>query len=121
MTTITVRIAKLGVDVDFTVEQLPPASMIYAWTYGLTQSINDAAASIVRNKFDSDEAFAAAVREKTDKRVEQILSGNVPGARAPADPNAAKARAIAREMAGDAELAAEIEKLIAKRAAKKAA
>ena len=121
MSTITVRVAKLGTDHDFNVEALPATSLQYVMAYGLTQSINDAAASIVRKNFDSDEAFREAVAEKTNKRIDQLLVGNVPGARAPSDPNAAKARAIAKEMAADPELAAELEKLMAKRAAKKAA
>jgi hypothetical protein len=121
MSTITVRIAKLGYDLDFTPETLPATSMKYALVYGLTQSVNDAAASIVRKNFETDEAFLDAVREKTDKRIAQILSGDVPGVRAPTDPNAAKARAIAKEMAADPELAAALEAVMAKRAAKKAA
>jgi hypothetical protein len=121
MSTITVRIAKLGTDVDFTTEQLPPASIMYALTYGLTQSINDAAASIVRKNFSDESLFLEAVREKCDKRLDQIRTGDVPGSRAPTDPNAAKARAIAKEMAADPELAATLEAVMAKRAAKKAA
>jgi hypothetical protein len=121
MSTITVRVAKLGTEVDFTTEQLPATSLMYVLTYGLTQAINDAAASIVRKNFETDEAFVAAVREKCDKRIEQVRSGDVPGARAPTDPNAAKARAIAKEMAADPELAAELEKLMARRNAKRAA
>jgi hypothetical protein len=121
MSTITVRIAKLATDFDFVLEDLPAASMKYLLTYGATQAVNDAAASIVRKNFETDEAFAKAVAEKVQKRIDQIKSGDVPGARAPTDPNAAKARAIAKEMAADPELAAALEAVMAKRAAKKAA
>jgi hypothetical protein len=121
MSTITVRIAKLGTDFDLLVEALPAESMMYLLKYGATQAVNDAAASIVRKNFESDETFFAAVNEKCDKRLEQIRTGNVPGSRAPTDPNAAKARAIAKEMAADPELAAELEKLMARRNAKRAA
>jgi hypothetical protein len=121
MSTITVRIAKLGTEVDFDTEYLPATSVLYALTYGLTQSINDAAASIVRKNFSDESLFLEAVREKCDKRLDQIRTGDVPGSRAPTDPNAAKARAIAKEMAADPELAAALEAVMAKRAAKKAA
>jgi hypothetical protein len=121
MSTITVRVAKLALDVDFTLEDLPAASMKYLLTYGATQAVNDAAASIVRKNFETDVAFADAVAEKTQKRIDQIKSGDVPGSKAPTDPNAAKARAIAKEMAADPELAAELEKVMARRNAKRAA
>jgi hypothetical protein len=121
MSTITVRIAKLGTDFDFVTEQLPAPSLQYLLTYGATQAVNDSAASIVRKNFESDETFAAAVAEKKQKRIDQIRSGDVPGVRAPTDPNTAKARAIAKEMAADPELAAELERVMARRNAKKAA
>ena len=112
---VSVKIAKLAETVDFDVEGLPAASLQYAITYGLTQSVNDAAASIARKNFETDEAFLAAVREKTDKRIEQVLSGDVPGSRAPTDPHAAKARKLAKELTDD-EMQAALEWITRKRA-----
>jgi len=121
---ISVKIAKLGSVVDFDVESLPPTSVHYALTYGLTQSVNDAAASVVAKDFDDTEAFRAAVVAKTNKRLDQIRDGNTPGSRAPADPNAAVARKLAKSLtdAGltpDEALAA-IEAFAAKKAKKAA-
>jgi hypothetical protein len=90
-----ITIAKTSESVDFDSDNLPEASNLYAWTYGLTQSVNDATASVVRKNYDAgvdgDLAFRADANEKAQKRINQIASGDVPGSRAPADP--AKKRA----------------------------
>jgi hypothetical protein len=86
LSTINVKIAKLDTLVAFEPSKLPEASLDYLLAYGATQAVNDAAASVVRKNFDTDEAFEEAVREKTQKRVDQIESGDVPGTRAPASP-----------------------------------
>jgi hypothetical protein len=110
---IAVRVAKLGEDFDFNVEALPATSIQYLLTYGATQSVNDAAASIIRKNFESDETFVAAVREKINTRRDQILSGNVPGSKGVANPAMAKARALVARMAEDPALAAKVEELLA--------
>jgi hypothetical protein len=115
MSTITVRVAKLGTEVDFTPEQLPAESIKYLLTYGATQSVNDAAASIIRKNFESDETFAAAVREKVDARIDQIRTGNVPGSRV-VDPNSALARKVAKLAAADPATMAKLEALLAEAA-----
>lgn len=97
---ISVKIAKLNTAIDYNVEALPATSLAYAITYGLTQALNDAHASVMRKNFDSDQAFLAAVEEKVAKRHEQITSGNVPGSRAPADPRAAMARKLVGQLGG---------------------
>lgn len=93
---INVKIAKLNSVHEFNVEALPPTSVQYAITYGLTQAVNDAHASVMRKNFDSDSAFIEAVEAKVLKRLEQIETGNVPGSRGPADPKAAVARKLAK-------------------------
>jgi hypothetical protein len=99
---IQVKVAKLGSVEEFEVEALPPASLQYAITYGLTQAINDAHASVSPKGYSDRDAFLRVVGEKVAKRVEQIRSGNVPGTRAPADPKAKAAREVlkAAEEAG---------------------
>jgi ribosome-associated translation inhibitor RaiA len=110
---ITVRVAKLAMDVDFTTEQLPPASLQYLLTYGATQAVNDSAASIVRKNFETDTAFADAVAEKVQKRIDQIKSGDVPGSRAPTDPKMAKLRAVVKAAESDPKMAAALDKIFA--------
>jgi hypothetical protein len=112
---IQIKIAKVNELVDVDVEALPPVSLQYAITYGLTQSFNDAHAAIARKNFETDAAFFAAVREKANKRIDQVLTGNVPGARAPVDPHAAKARKLAKELSDD-EMTAALEYVMKKRA-----
>lgn len=100
---IQVKIAKLNEVAEFDVEKLPPTSLAYAIQYGLTQAVNDVHAAVARKNFSSDALFLAAVQAKVSKRIDQILSGDVPGSRAPIDPNAAKARKLAKELS-DTEL-----------------
>lgn len=95
---VEIKVAKLNNIATFDVESLPPASLQYVITYGLTQAIGDAHASIARKNFETDAAFLAAVTEKVEKRMEQIRTGNVPGSRAPSDPNAAKVRKLVKEV-----------------------
>jgi hypothetical protein len=120
MSTITVRIAKLGQDVTFAVESLPPTSLAYAITYGLTQSVNDAAAGVVRKNFQDDATYLAEVAKKTDKRLAQIESGDVPGSRAPADPTKAKLAQLVKSAKSsgmsDDEIFAALEAAAAKKA-----
>ena len=73
----TIKIAKLGESVEFDSATLPDVSNLYAWTYGLNQSVNDAHAS-VKPDFETEAEWLAAVRAKTDKRVAQIRTGDVP-------------------------------------------
>jgi hypothetical protein len=113
MSTITVQIRKTDEVVEFVVESLPAASIQYLLQYGATQSINDSHASVARKNFDSDETFAAAVMEKVNERANQIRTGEVPGARGPANPAMAKARALVAKMADDPALAAKVEALLA--------
>lgn len=98
---IQVKVAKVNSVLDFEVEQLPKESLVYVLTYGLTQALGDAHASIARKNFDSDKAFLEAVNEKVWKREAQIRSGDVPGSRGPADPNAAAARKLAKELGSE--------------------
>jgi hypothetical protein len=106
-----IKVAKVNSVLDFDSDKLPATSIDYLMTYGLTQAIGDAHASIARKNFESDEKFLAAVTEKVEKRVAQIISGDVPGSRAPADPNAAKARKLVKEVGTltDAEMALMVE------------
>jgi len=90
-----VHVAKLDEDFDIEFESLPHESVKYVIQYGLTQCINDAAASIQSKNFDTQVEFENAVRGKVAKRVDQLHTGDVPGSRAPADPEKAKARALA--------------------------
>jgi hypothetical protein len=115
MTTYTVPISKIGDSVDFDWDSLPEASRDYVVMYGFKKSINDTHASVTRDKYDSGEAYLAAVHEKVDERIEQIRSGNVPGTRAAADPHAQKARKLAKELS-DSELEAALEWIMKKRA-----
>lgn len=112
---IQVKVAKLNEVVDFDVESLPSASLQYAITYGLTQAVNDAHAGVARKNFATDQEFLTEVRAKATKRIEQVLSGNVPGSRAPVDPNAAKARKLAKELS-DSEMDAALEFIMKARA-----
>ena len=119
MSTITIEIRKLGTTYDFTPESLPAVSLEYALKYGLEQSVNDTHSAVKRADFKTDEEFTAAVWAKMQKRIDQILSGNVPTARV-ADPAAVAARQMAKEMADDAELRAEVEAAMARAKARKA-
>jgi len=69
---------------------------------GATQSLNDSHASVSKKDYTTLDEFIAAVSEKVAKRVEQLRSGDVPGARAPADPKAKAVREVvkAAEAAG---------------------
>jgi hypothetical protein len=113
MSTITVQIRKLDEVVEFVVESLPAASIQYLLQYGATQSINDCHASVIRKNFETDTAFADAVMEKVNERVNQIRTGEVPGTRGTANPAMAKARALVAKMADDPKLAAQVEALLA--------
>jgi hypothetical protein len=90
----TINIAKTGESVEFDSDTLPEASNLYAWTYGLTQSVNDATASVVRKNFENQEDFELEARTKAQKRIDQIMSGDVPGSRAPADPAKKRAQIV---------------------------
>jgi hypothetical protein len=91
---MSILIKKTGRLVDFDVESLPPQSMEYAIRNGLTQRLNDVHASVKRIDFADDDAYIAAVHAKVDHAYEQFITGNVPGARAAADPKAAVVRKL---------------------------
>jgi len=103
------------------VESLPRESLEYVIRYGATQAVVDTTAGVKRTDFDDEAEFNAAALAKAQKRWDQIVSGNVPGQRGPADPNLAKARELARLMADDDELREIIERAMAERTERKAA
>lgn len=98
MSKITVKIAKLNTTHTFDTELLPEASREYGMEYGLTQSINDSHASIARKNFETEAKFLEAVADRVRKRIEQILSGNVPGKSTPMDERTAKVKALTKDM-----------------------
>lgn len=83
MSTHTVTIGKSGVSYDFDTETLPAQSLAYLVEYGLKQSLNDVHAAVARKNFKTDEEFVESVNGKVATRVQQIVSGDVPGSRAP--------------------------------------
>ena len=101
------------------VEDLPADSIAYNLEYGARQSVNDTVAGVKRSDFATLEEFQAAAFAKADKRWQQILSGNVPGSRAPRSEVTAKARKIAAELS-DSEMDAALAYIMAERAAKAA-
>jgi len=85
---MNIAVAKAGTTYEFDIESLPAESIKYLIGYGLKQSMNDVVAAVKND--------TVAAREKADTRRNQIVSGNVPGSRAPADPKLAKVREMAR-------------------------
>lgn len=111
-----VKIGKIEATVTVDVNALPATSVAYIVSYGLTQCLNDAHASVQRKNFSDEAGFQAEVESKVQKRLDQILTGAVPGQRA-ANPQAAVARELAAMMADDAELAEIVAREIATRKA----
>lgn len=102
---VTIRLAKIAESFTFPeFESLPEASQHYVVAMGLTQSVNDTVAGVKRADFETDDEFRAACLAKYNVRLAQIIDGNVPGTRAPADPRLAsyrKAADILGEMTAD--------------------
>jgi len=114
---LTIYVPKADHTFECEVEALPPVSLQYILEYGARQAVVDTTAGVKRVEWASDAAFHAAALVKAEKRWAQIMSGNVPGSRAPVDSTTAKARELAKLMANDSGLAAEVEALIAARKA----
>ncbi len=107
---LSTTVKKLGMVFERDSSALPPASIAYLLEYGWKQAINDPHASIKQADFESDDEFRAAVGAVVAKRLEQIDSGNVPGTRAPADPNLTRAKKLATDVKNltEAEVAAAV-------------
>lgn len=114
--TFTVRIAKLDENRSFEWAKLPDVSKEKAIEYGLTRLHNDANASITRDKFESEDAWKAAVRRSADAVGTKLTSGN--WERSSVSPAAALA---AEYNMTEAEVRAFLESAKAKNTSKKAA
>jgi len=93
ITTILVKCS--GETVEFDTDALPAVTNEFVVNYGFKQWVNDGAAK-QRKDFDSDEEYEAARVAGAQDRIERLRAGDVPGTRAPADPNLAKARKLAK-------------------------
>lgn len=102
------------------IDDLPFESRNYAIRKGLREYFDNYHASETLKSHNGDrEAMAKAVAPLVDESYARLVAGDVPGSRAPADPNAAKARQVARQLPDltDEELEAMVA-LINKRRAK---
>lgn len=91
MSTISVKVKKLGQSFERDTTALPQPSREYLMQYGFSQRMNDTHASIKRTDFDSDEAFTSAVRAAVDHALAQIDSGEFT-TRQPVDPKVQELR-----------------------------
>lgn len=87
---LNVSIGKIGTIVPLgEVESLPATTVAYLIQYGANQCLNDTHASVAKKDFTDETKFVDAVCAKVQRRVDQLVSGNVPGARTPSAATAA--------------------------------
>lgn len=87
---LNVKIGKLNDVVTVgEIESLPPASIQYLLQYGGNQFLNDKHASIKKADYDDAVEWELDVRESVQKGIDQLVSGNLPGARTPSTATAA--------------------------------
>lgn len=87
---LNVTIGKIGTIVPLgEVESLPATTVAYLIQYGANQCLNDTHAAVAKKDFADETAFIDTVCAKVQKRVDQLISGNVPGSRTPSAATAA--------------------------------
>lgn len=69
-----IYIAKADQELEINVDALTPETITYIVKYGLTQSLNDAAASVPKDSADAADKTMALV----NKRLDKLLAGNPP-------------------------------------------